>query len=286
MAKKKKKKSLSFQALERVGKNWSKASLTREALLQHVKGFARFVEKRYGLEQLENLKPGHVAAYVADMQKQNLSPGTMANRLSAVRQLAAAIGKANIVHRTNAEYGINRVRNNPVIADRDGIEQIKAALAERAQQGDRVAMMTYAATLLRDAFGLRAKESILSSWLIMHEGRLYLRIEGAKGGRVRNLEVKTPEQLNAAHQIDAMATALGSGTGRIIPPEMSLKEAYDAQRSLWSELGGNRQDRTHMHAQRHDLLQRMHKAGATNKEIMKVAGHGEDRSTGAYIPKA
>lgn len=93
MAKKKKKKSLAVQALERVGKNWSKASLTREALLQHVKGFARFVEKRYGLEQLENLKPGHVAAYVADMQQQNLSPGTMANRLSAVRQLAAAIGK-------------------------------------------------------------------------------------------------------------------------------------------------------------------------------------------------
>ena len=279
-----KKKSLAVQALERVGKNWSKASLTREALLQHVKGFARFVEKRFGLEQLENLKPGHVAAYVADMQKQGLSPGTMANRLSAVRQLAAALAKANIVFRTNAEYGINRVRNNPVIADREGIEQIKAALAERAQQGDRVAMMTYAASLLRDAFGLRSKESIMSSWLVMHEGRLYLRIEGAKGGRVRDLEVQTPEQLNAAHQIDAMAKALGSGTGRIIPPEMSLKEAYDAQRSLWRELGGNRHDKTHMHAQRHDCLQRMHKEGKSKREIMDIAGHGQDRSPGAYIP--
>jgi len=285
MAKKHKKKSLAVQALERVGKNWSKARLTREALLQHVKGFARFVDKRYGLEKLENLKPGHVSAYVADMQQQGLSPGTMANRMSAVRELAATIGKANIVHRTNAEYGINRVRNNPVIADREGIEQIKAALAERAQQGDRVAMMTYAASLLRDAFGLRSKESIMSSWLLMHEGRLYLRVEGAKGGRVRDLEVRTTEQLNAAHQIDAVATALGSGTGRIIPPELTLKQAYNAQRSLWRELGGNRQDKTHMHAQRHDRLQRMQQEGASKREIMKEAGHGEDRSPGAYLPK-
>lgn len=278
------KKSLAVQALERVGKNWSKASLTREALLQHVKCFARFVEKRFGLEKLENLKPGHISSYVTDMQKQGLSPGTMANRMSAVRQLASAIGKANIVCRTNAEYGINRVRTNPVVANRAGIEQIKATLAERAQQGDRVAMMAHAASLLRDAFGLRAKESIMSSWLIMHEGRLYLRIEGAKGGRVRDLEVRTPEQLNAAHQIDAVATALGSGTGRIIPPEMTLKQAYDAQRSVWRELGGNRLDRTNMHAQRHDRFQRMHKEGASKQEIMKEAGHGEDRSPGAYLP--
>lgn len=285
MAKKHKKKSLAVQALERVGKNWSKASLTREALLQHIKGFARFVDKRYGLEKLENLKPGHVSAYVADMQQQGLSPGTMANRLSAVRELAAAIGKANIVFRTNAEYGINRVRNNPVIADREGIEQIKAALAKRAGNGDRVAMMTYAASLLRDAFGLRSKESIMSSWLIMHEGKLYLRVEGAKGGRVRDLEVRTPEQLNAAHQIDSVATALGSGTGRIIPPELTLKQAYNAQRSLWRELGGTRLNRTNMHAQRHDRLQRMHQEGASKQEIMKEAGHGEDRSPGAYLPK-
>ena len=278
-------KPLSVQALERVGKNWSKASLTRVALIQNIKAFTRFLKKRFGLMWIVNLKPGHVSAYVKWMHDSGLSAGTMANRMSAVRYLAEAIGKKNIVYRTNQEYGISRSRMNPVLANRDKIDQIKAALADKAQQGDRIAMMAYAAAQLRDAFGLRSKESLLSSSLSEIDGKLYLQIDGAKGGRLRDLEVSNPEQLLAVQHAVQVSEALGSGTGRIIPPELSLKQAYDAQRSLWRELGGSRRDKSHMHAQRHDCFQRMHNEGASNKQIMHDAGHGEDRSPGHYIPK-
>ncbi|QOX78655.1 integrase domain-containing protein [Trichlorobacter lovleyi] len=278
-------KPLEVQALERIGKNWSKSKLTREGHLQHTKEFAIYVAKRFGLERIEHLKPGHVQAYVAHLHERGLNHGTIANRLASVRQLAQAIGKANIVERTNDAYGVMRTRMNPVIADRDKIDQIKSELKTMADNGDRVAMMTYAASLLRDAFGLRAKESIMSAVMIQHEGKLFLRVEGAKGGRTRDLEIKTPDQLSAAHNIEKVAALLGSATGRVIPPELSLKEAYNAQRALWASLGGTRENRTHMHAQRHDHLQVMHANGATNAEMMKQAGHGEDRSPGHYIPK-
>lgn len=277
-------KSLSVQATERIGKQWNKAKLTREGKLQHLKAFARFVAQRYGLERIENLKTKHVAAYVENMQNQGLSAGTMANRLAALRELAAAIGKANIVCRTNAEYGINRIRQSPVSADRESIDGIKAQLAARAQDGDRIALMAHAAAALRDAFGLRAKESLLSTRVVMRDGELRLVVEGAKGGRPRELQIRTEGQAQALQLAHRTSQSLGSATGRLIPPELSLKAAYDAQRALWRELGGNRRDASHMHAQRHDYLQKRHAEGATRQELMHEAGHGEDRSPGSYLP--
>jgi site-specific recombinase XerC len=278
-------KSLSSQAVEAVGKNNRAAKLTREAKLQHVKHFARFVQDHFALEMIRNLKPGHVQAYVADMKAKGLNAGTMANRMSAVRILCKVIGKANIVERTNAAYGIERNRMNPILANNDRIDQIRSELARLAAQGDRVAMMAHAAAELRYAFGLRAKESLLSSKLVITASGTVLQIEGAKGGRPRELEVRTDAQIRAVQLVSEVSKALGSGTGRIIPPELSLKQAYDKQRYLWNKLGGARKDSSHMHGQRHDRFQEMKREGASNKEIMREAGHGENRSPGHYIPK-
>jgi site-specific recombinase XerC len=278
-------KTLASQALDRIGKKWDKAKSTREGTLQHIKAFAKFTEHRFGLEKIENLKPGHVQEYVRNMQEKGLSAGTIANRLSGIRLLAKSIAKQNIVCRENKDYDISRVRQNPVLANRDLINSIKTELASRASQGNRVAKMSHAAAVLRDAFGLRAKESIMTSKVYDHCGALRLQVEGAKGGRPRELMVRTPDQIKAVQLVTEISKALGSGTGRIIPPELSLKGAYDAQRQLWSSLGGTRVNRAHMHAQRHDYLQRMREKGASNKEIMRDAGHGENRSPGSYIPK-
>jgi len=146
-------------------------------------------------------------------------------------------------------------------------------------------MMAHAAAELRDHFGLRAKESLMSSRVVEHNGQLRLSIEGAKGGRPRELDIRSAEQLKAVQLVLATSRALGSQTGRILPPELSLKDAYNAQRALWSELGGKRDTNGHMHAQRHDYFQRMHASGSSNKEIMREAGHGDNRSPGSYIPK-
>lgn len=278
-------KSLVTKALELIGKNWSKASLTREAILQNTKDFVRFLDNKFGMENLQNLKPGHIEEYVRNLKEQNLSAGTIANRLSAVRGLAKAAGKANVAHRTNSEYGIKRTRMNPIHANTEKIAEIRTVLERMAATGDRIAMMANAAAALRDAFGLRAKESIMSSTIAGRGGKLLLQVEGAKCGRPRALEVRTDAQLKAVQLAAEVSRALGSGTGRIIPPELTLKQAINAQRTLWRTLGGTRDSKAHMHAQRHERLQKMKSEGASDAAIMKEAGHGDDRSPGCYIPK-
>jgi site-specific recombinase XerD len=279
-------KPLSVQALEKAGKNWGVGSKTREARLQHMKEFANFVAKSFGLENIQHLKPNHVLAYVQDMKNRGLDNGTMCNRMAAVRDLASSLGKANIVARKNSEYGIQRgSRQKPVIGNQSAMDRIRMTLAEQANAGNRVAMMCHAAAELREAFGLRPQESLLSSKFIGTPKGVALVVEGAKGGRPRELLISNESQLRAAQNVALVSERLGSGTGRVIPPEMSLKQAYNAQRTLWRNLGGTMKDACHMHVSRHTTAQQMYAQGYTMAEIMTWLGHGEDRSPFCYIPR-
>jgi len=278
-------KNLERQALEHIGKNWSKGSLTREKLHGNVREFSRFIDEKYGLQKIENLKPHMVQAYVGNLHERGLAASTKADKITALRVLAESIGKRNIVERHNAEYGIERVRINPQVVDNDRLVGVRQAIAELANQGDPVARMVQAADALRSEFGLRAKESLLSSKVAEGKGgKLFLTVEGAKGGRPRELEVRT-DQLYAIQMVFEAAKASGSGTGRIIPPNMSLKQAYDAQRNLWAKCGGTRAVGSNMHGERHGYARERKAEGAPNEQIMVELGHGEDRSPSAYLGK-
>lgn len=274
--------TLASQALARIGKNWSLSSLTREKLLSNAKEFARHVEKNYGLERIENLKPGHVQSYVESLHERKLAASTMADKMSAVRIIAVAIGKQNIVQKKNAAYGIERVRIKPQAVNHDCLGKVREAISARADQGDKVALMVRAADSLRLSYGLRAKESLLSCKVEEINGKLFLTVAGAKGGRPRELEARNEAQLQAVQLVAETAKVLGSGTGKIIPPHLSLKQAYDAQRNLWRECGGTRASGSNMHGERHAYARERKAEGATKSEIMKELGHGEDRSPSAY----
>lgn len=274
--------SLPSQALACIGKNWSKSSLTREKLLCNVKELANFAAKTFGLEKITSLGPKHIEAYVKSLHERNLSASTMADKLTACRTVAVAIGKSNIVKGHNREYGVSRCRINPQDVSRDKTSEIREILNERAANGDRVAMMMLAAVALRDEFALRAKESLMSTKLVEKNGRVYLVVEGAKGGRTREIPLETDGQLKAVQLVAEVSSALGSTTGRIIPPELTLKQAYHLQRNEWRALGGTRANGANMHGARH-LFARDSKAhGKTNAEIMHILGHGEERSGAPY----
>jgi len=275
-------KSLERQALERMGKNWSKASLTREKLLGNTREFAKFVSERYGLEKIDNLKPKMVHAFVREMHERELAPSTMAGKMTAIREIAAAIGKQNIVERQNSDYGIDRVRINPQMVNHDRLGEVRQAIEARAAQGDKIAQMVRAADGLREEFGLRAKESLLSSKVEEKNGKLYLTVEGAKGGRPRELEARTDGQLKAVQLVAETSRELGSRTGRIIPRDLSLKQAYDAQRNLWRECGGTRENGANMHGERHAYARERDAEGASKAEVMANLGHGENRSPAMY----
>jgi hypothetical protein len=53
-----------------------------------------------------SLKPKHIEKLVERWLGENLSPGTIKNRMSALRWWAEKIGKENIIARTNAAYRI------------------------------------------------------------------------------------------------------------------------------------------------------------------------------------
>lgn len=278
-------KSLEQQARELLGKDWSKASLTKEKLQANVREFARFCRSQYGLQRIDTIKSHMVQAYARSMHERGLAPATMADRMTAVRVVAGAVGKANIVARENAAYGISRAgtRLQPQMANAEKLAEIRAALEARAQAGDRVALMMRAADVLRQEYGLRAKESLLSARTTERDGRTYLVVEGAKGGRPRELEVRTPEQVAAVRLVRETAERLGNANHRIIPPEMTLKQAYDAQRNEWRALGGTRENGAQMHVERHAYAQNRLDETGDRKVVATELGHGRESVTAHYV---
>lgn len=274
-------KSLVTQALETIGKRWDLAQSTRNGQLQHTAAFAKFCASKYGLDRIGGLKPHMVKEYVKSMQERGVKGRSIANHLSAVRTLAHAIGKANIVARENKAYISKCTRMNPIVQNYEKVMEIRTALQERAENGDRTAMMMQAAAALRDTFGLRAEESLMSSKV--KENRLS--IEGTKGGRPRALEIRTQEQRAAIELLHKTAELLGSTTGRIIPPELNLKQAMNIQRIQWARLGGTKANKAHMHAARHAYAQRRLSEGATRMQVSLELGHGRIEITGNYSPK-
>jgi site-specific recombinase XerC len=275
-------KNLVQQALERIGKRWDRGKGTRLKSLGNTKEIARFLEQRYGLEKIENMKPHMVLAYIQDVQDRGLSASALQGKMTAMRELATSIGKQNIVPRENKTVGIERIRINPQNVDQNKLAEIRGALAERAAAGNRVALMMVAAGSLREAFGLRAKESLMTSKVVIIDGKEHLSVEGAKGGRPRQLPINNETKVNAVKLAQETSKALGSRTGRIIPPEMSLEQAYNAQRNTWRSLGGTRANDANMHGERHLRARQMKQEGAAKKTIMDEIGHGESRSSSAY----
>ncbi|MDA8414950.1 MAG: integrase domain-containing protein [Desulfobacteraceae bacterium] len=278
-------KPLSVQALERVGKNWSVGKGTREAKLQTIKRFCQFAQKQFGLQRIENLKPGHVQAYAQSLHDQKLDSRTGANYMSHVRDLCQAIGKGGIVATDNAAYGFGGAsRQNPMNVNCDKIAEIRLQLDAKAAAGDRVALMMSATAGMRDAFGLRQEEAMLSCRVVMRDGKPHLDVQGAKGGKPREVPVRNDKQVTALDKLAATAKALGNAQGRAIPPELSLNTAMNKESKEWNKMGGTRAAKANMHAQRHAYAQERLAEGATKAEVNRELGHGDHRSLGCYVP--
>lgn len=276
-------KSLASQALEVVGKNWGVSKGTREAKLQTIGRFAEFVQHTFGLERVENLKPKHVQAYADSLNEQGVSARTGANYMAYVRDLCQAIGKGGIVAKDNAAYGFGGVsRQNPLEVNHGKISEIRTHLETKAANENRLAMMMSASAAMRDAFGLRQKEALMSAKVKTWDGKQYLQVEGAKGGRPREVEIRTQAQRDAIDRVYETAKSLGNANGRPIPPEYNLKDAMKAESKEWHELGGTRAVKANMHAQRHAYAQRRLAEGASKAQVNRELGHGDHRSLGSY----
>src|SRR3982074_2091155 len=99
-----------------------------------------------------SLKPKHVEKLVERWLAEELSPGTIKNRMSALRWWAEKIGKENIIARTNAAYGI---------PDRVYVTNVsKAKDLDMNQLAQIRCPYTLMSLRLEDGLGLRREASI------------------------------------------------------------------------------------------------------------------------------
>lgn len=190
------------------------------------------------------LKQKHVLKLLECWKADGLSDATLKNRMSHVRWWAEKIGKQNLVPRTNAELGIGRrkyVTNNTkaVQVDADALNSVK---------DERVRMSLE----LQGAFGLRREESIKFQPLFaMGAGpdKILLKATWCKGGRARELPVRT------AHQRDVLARAAAlAGNGSLIPENESYKDQLKRYENTTNRAGLNK-----LHGLRHEYAQQRYK---------------------------
>jgi len=238
-----------------------------------------------------SLKPKHVDALITDWQTKGLSAGTIKNRMADLRWWAEKTGKPSVLARDNAHYGIQQ----RVFVTNDSKARQLPSDALRLVEDEHVRM----SLRLQEGFGLRREESIKFQPSFADQGdRLVLKASWCKGGRARELPIRTGEQralLREAHQL--------AGHGSLIPASRS----YIQQRRVY-ERHSARAGLNKLHGLRHAYAQaRYHEltgfdspaaGGPTSRElsdpqraldhqarlvISRELGHEREQITAVYL---
>jgi hypothetical protein len=192
----------------------------------------------YRRMEAKSLKPKHVDALVAKYLEEELSPGTIKNRLAVLRWWAEKIGKQNVVARDNTYYGIgSRVFVTTVSKGKD-LDQ-----ALLAKMGDPYLKISLE---LQKVFGLRREEAIKFSPDYADQGTcIRLKSTWCKGGRAREIPVRTDEQRDVIKRAHVVA-----GKGSLIPTHLMYVQQMRLYERETQKAGLSR-----MHGLRHRYAQ-------------------------------
>jgi integrase len=163
----------------------------------------------YALKTADQLKGRHVEALVRRWQKEQISAGTMKNRMSVIRWWAEKVNKASVVYRDNKAYGINNRQYVTNEQKAQVLDQEKWALVA----DERVKM----SLALQKAFGLRKEEAIKFQPAYADQGGfIRLKSSWTKGGKERVIPVRNEAQRLL---LDSLYKAVGKAS--LIPPTRS-----------------------------------------------------------------
>lgn len=280
---------LKHEARQAFGKIRKGSSLTREKTLGNLDRIAEFAASR-GLQHISDINTKFINAFVENLKSKDLKPSTIEGYLTTLRRLAHQIGKDNIVQRENKAYGIERKgadRYSPKEANMEMIAEIKENLMAKGKE-----WMVVAAEL-REAFGMRAKESLLSHKVTETENgnrRLIIgcdgktrtiEIKGAKGGRPRSNGAENAKQNQALDKLKAYQERTGRES--LIPENLTLKQALRQQSNMWHRLGGTKDVGANTHVARHAEVQRMISEGKDPLVAIERVGHSDTRKLSHYV---
>lgn len=144
-------------------------------------------ELGYRRLSVRSLKQKHVGALVTLWHSQNLSAGTIKNRMAALRWWARKVGKQSVLAKDNDHYGIER--RCYVSRESKALKMDPAGLTSISDPHVRLSLR------LQREFGLRREESIKFR---VHEAdradHIRLKASWTKGGKARNVPIRTAAQ--------------------------------------------------------------------------------------------
>ncbi|MCG7985397.1 MAG: integrase domain-containing protein [Candidatus Thiodiazotropha lotti] len=186
----------------------------------------------------QSLKPKHVDALVKHWFAQELSTGTIKNRMAVIRWWSQKVDKKNVVARSNEHYGI---------PDRRFVTNESKARTLISSQLDRVRDEHVRMSLeLQQVFGLRREEAIKFQPSFADRGdHLVLKGSWTKGGKERTIPVRTDAQrdvLNRARKLVGFSSLIPSNRNYV--QQMRVYEGNTRRAGLH-----------HMHGLRHAYAQ-------------------------------
>ena len=277
---------------------------TRRAYATAYRAFARFLRARYGEASAQTLTLAAVTAWRDELHAQGLAASTIAQRVSAVRGLATAIGADPLVHRVRCTHV--QPQRPKALSHRE-LARLLAAPDPRTVIGirDRAILQLLARAGLR-----RSELARLTLTDVQERGRqpndkrrraaiaprrsdqtpLDVVIHAAHRGRTRSVPLH-PQAHDAlkrwqtvrpvAANTDALFVSLR--TRPSAHPEPLSAGAVGEIVTRHATGAGVREDRRTAHALRHTFCATLAQRGVALQLIKALAGHGDIRTTQIYL---
>ena len=275
---------------------------TRRAYATAYRAFAAFLHDRYGEASMRTFTVAAVAGWRDELTTQGMSASTVAQRISAVRRLAAAVGADPLVAQVRCTH-VQHERPT-ALSDRE-----LSALLARPDLRTTIGVRDRAILELLARAGLRRSElARLTLADIQERGRqtdarrrtaiaprrgdqtpLEVIVRGSKRGRTRTvpLHAEALEALRGwyagrpAAATDALFVSLR--TRRSAVPEPLSAGAVGDVVLKYAASAGVREDRRTAHALRHTFCTMLAERGVAMEVIRALAGHVDIRTTQIYV---
>lgn len=201
----------------------------------------QLAEGGYKIQHIRQFKFKHVKYLVDRWLQENLSAGTIKNRMTDLRWTMSKFDKAGVIPATNAALNIP---NRKYITNED--KSISISEGDLSKVIDENVKMSL---ILQREFGLRREESIK---IRIHQAvvgdELRLKSSWCKGGRARTIKIHYPEQWQAIEQVKAF---VGESQRALIPDDKQYVEQETLYRNQTIRAGIY-----HAHGLRHAYAQR------------------------------
>ncbi|PJG82638.1 phage integrase N-terminal domain-containing protein [Caviibacterium pharyngocola] len=201
---------------------------------------------QFKIHDCTQLKGKHIRFLVENWKNKGLSAGTLKNRLSYLRWIAEKIGNPRIVERSNSSYNID---NRKYV---DNYSNKAKNLSESDLELFNSEFLKLSLRLQQN-FGLRREESMkFQPKFADRESKIVLKASWCKGGRIREIPIRTQSQRELLNEIHAFCKR--NNAKSLIPKDRSYIQQLKSYEYYTAKLGINKN-----HGLRHQYAQNLYK---------------------------